>query len=301
MLLCFYGVAVRWTSDPSYRVSAVRAQGLVDCFWMKLPGRVRDAVKAGVQRTLLRREWQKRPVYIVGCQRSGTSMLLELFALSWLTATYDERPESELFHNYRLRGRDRLREVIRKSPAPVTVLKPLCESQRIDRILDWNKNSVAIWIYRSYSDVADSAVRMWGGHHRRTIEGICAGEDVGWRGERIDEKTLERIQAINARELTDREGACLFWYIRNILPFRLGLVEDERVKLVRYEGLVSDPIVGGEEIFRFAGIPFSASWGNLVYSSSVSSERNPSIGDDVVELCSSLQAELDRRLNKSNG
>lgn len=270
--------------------------GTVDRLWLGMPGRLRRIIKHVVQGTILRRSWAQKIVYIVGCQRSGTTMLLRMFDFSMLTRVFDEGRDNRAFLRYRLRSSEDLKRLASRVHAPVIVLKPLCESHYIDRFLARDGNSRAIWIYRHYADVANSTVRMWGDHLLDTVNKLCSGraEDTGWRGERIGEDTLKRVHSVYRSDLSKWEAACLFWYIRNRIVGDLGLQEDPRVRIVRYSSLVSRPRESFEALFEFTGIPFSEAWSNWIYDSSVAKEERPEIDDQISALCESLLRELDQ-------
>lgn len=273
----------------------------VDRLWLDMPGRLRQIIKYVIQGTILRRSWAQKNVYIVGCQRSGTTMLLRMFDFSLLTRVFDEGQDNQAFLKYRLRSPSQLNLLASGINAPVIVFKPLCHSHCIDQFLDRRGKARAVWIYRHYADVANSSVHKWGGHLLDTVKKICAGRvhEVGWRGERIGSETLARVRSLYRSDLTYWEGACLFWYIRNRIVGELGLSEDPRVRIVRYSSLVSDPDKRFQDIFEFIGIPYSTSWSQWVYASSVAKDARPELRSDVEAVCQSLLEELDQMAGKS--
>lgn len=273
----------------------------LDRLWLELPGRLRRIVKQVVQGTLLRRSWTQKYVYIVGCQRSGTTMLLRMFDFSMLTRVFDEAHDNEAFLKYRLRSPSELEVLASEINAPVIVFKPLCESHRVDQFLDCREKATAVWIYRHYTDVANSSVRKWGGHWLDTVKKICTGrlQEVGWRGERIGTETLAQVRSLYSSDLTHREGASLFWYIRNRIVEELGLSKNPRARIVRYSRLVSEPCKGFQDIFEFIGIPYASSWSNWVYSSSVAKDKRPELRGEIEAVCQSLMERLDQMAIKS--
>lgn len=264
--------------------------------WLEMPGRLRRAIKYAVQGTILRRSWAQKYVYIVGCQRSGTTMLLRMFDFSMLTQVFDEGQDNEAFLRYRLRSSEDLKRLASRINAPVIVLKPLCESHYIDQFLARGGNSRAIWIYRHYGDVANSTVRKWGDHLLDTVNKLYSGKagDIGWRGERIGEDTLERVHSVYRSDLSKWEAACLFWYIRNRTVRDLQLQDDPQVRVVRYSNLVLQPCESFEALFDFIGIPFSKAWSKWIYTSSVAKEERPKVDDQISALCRSMLRELDQ-------
>ena len=127
------------------------------------------------------------PVFLVGCQRSGTNMLMDVLDRSWETWTYNEADHSPAFNKYRIRQNLVLDELLRKARARYVVFKPLSDSQWTDWLLSVRPSAKALWLYRGYWDVAGSAERKWGAHQKEVIGRIVNGQIVtsGWRAERI--------------------------------------------------------------------------------------------------------------------
>jgi len=195
----------------------------------------------------------KRAAFVMGCQRSGTSMLIETLAVAPEIITYGEGTNLAL-RNYRLRDANRVAQVIHAGPAPLSAMKPICDAQLTDVLLDQHHGSKAIWIYRDHRDVVRSALAKWGDDQLELVRNLQQGRyvELGWRGERIAPTTLAAVQATEVR--TPADGAGLVWWMRNRLPFDLGLVDDPRVLLVSYEQLVSEPAAQLDRVFGFLGV-----------------------------------------------
>lgn len=236
----------------------------------------------------------KRPIFLVGCQRSGTNMFHRVVGSSKMALVYNEDAR-RAFKNYRLREARTIERLIERCPAPVVFFKPLCDSQWVDQILDTHPGSKAIWMYRHYPDVVNSMIRMWGNHQRDTIRHIVEGawETLGWRGERLSPQNLERIRSLYREDLTDHEGGILVWYLRNSFFFELDLQQDARVVTVKYDDLVRDP--GGlfPPIFEFMGAPFEAGFTKGVSTQSIRREPAPEISPDIRQLADEMMSRLD--------
>jgi hypothetical protein len=260
---------------------------------------VRDRSRRSLRWLRARRAYDARaprtPVFIVGCQRSGTNMLawtLERAPEVWL---YHEHKLSAAFRDYRLRATPVIERLIRRSPAPCVVFKPICDAHLTDRLLERHAGARAIWIYRHYPDVANSMARNWPGHSRDILRWIAAGDTdwLAWRGERLAPDSIEFVRACFRPEMPDEEAAAVFWWLRNRFFFELDLGRDPRVLLVRYEDLVA----GGDEAFRrvfdFAGVPYSPQYVDEVFDSSVGKRPFPSIDTRVRERCEQLFLRLE--------
>jgi len=117
--------------------------------WFRIRKRIRQLLvhKQGMDKTVL---------LIVGCQRSGTSMIHHLFRLDWDTVTYDEvSPLSSRDHaeSLRLNSLSEVQGLIAADRAPFVVCKPLVESQNLDHLLALWPITRAIWMYRDFRDV----------------------------------------------------------------------------------------------------------------------------------------------------
>jgi hypothetical protein len=248
------------------------------------------------QRRRFDRHLARRALFVVGCQRSGTNMVMWTLERAPDTWVYHEHRLSPAFRDYRLRPTPVIERLVARSPAPVVAFKPICDSHLTDRLLARHAGSRAIWIYRRYADVANSAVRNFGEHLRDILRWIVQGDTdwLGWRGERLAPDAVELVRARFREDLPLEEAGALFWYLRNRFFLDLGLDREPRVLLVRYEDLVA----GGEEpfreIFEFAGCAWNPAFTADVFASSVGKDRFPALGDETRAACDALQAGLDR-------
>lgn len=274
-----------------------------------LARRLRDAL---ARRAARARKWlrQRRsggrpatrtPVFVLGCQRSGTNMLISVLDRSTHTWTYDEGV-GPAFVGYRLAEPEVVERCVARSLAPVVAFKPICDAQHADRLLERHPGSRALWIYRRVADVANSAVRNWGGHQKDIMRWISEGDwhRLGWRGELLAPESVEKIEAIYSDKLSPEEAGALFWWLRNRIYFDLGLDRDERVLLVRYEDLVGDPPAQFRRIFDFVGCPWDDAVVEDVFATSVGKAPFPDIDPRIRELCDELTARLDARLAESS-
>jgi len=209
---------------------------------------------------------------------------------------YHEHLWSPAFRNYRLRSTETIDRLIRRSPAPIVAFKSICDTHLTDRYLARHTGSRAIWIYRSYKDVANSAVRNLGEHQKNVLRCIVQGDTdrLGWRGERLPGDYLDLVQEVFREDMPPHEACALFWYARNRFYFDLGLESDERVLLVRYEDLVGGSETPFERLFDFIGAAFEREVLDHIFSSAVGKSPFPAIHPRVETLCEQLSARLDK-------
>ncbi|MEW2429650.1 hypothetical protein AB0877_16695 [Micromonospora sp. NPDC047644] len=201
---------------------------------------------------LAKRRWRRRagrtpgsamPVYLVGLQRSGTNMLVRGLDAAGEVEVRNEN-DSTLFHRFHLRPDAVLTAAIQRSRHAYVLVKPLCESHRVDELLALPGLTPgrALWVYRDVDDRARSEVAKFGDANLRALSAIADGS-IGrrWQGQRLDADTVELIRAHDPQRMDPHSGAALFWYVRNSLFFQLGLDQRADVLLCRYDSLVAEP------------------------------------------------------------
>lgn len=202
----------------------------------------------------------KQLLFIVGCQRSGTSMIHHLLRLDLSTVTYDEvSPLSagDLVEGLRWGPLPEIRRRFAGARAALVVTKPLVESQNLDRLLGDFPGSRAVWMYRDYRAVARSNVAFLPkGTSHRDLMAIVTGDPSNWRAENLDPAVRELVRELYRPDLSAEDAAALFWYARNSLLFSRGLATDERVRTCRYEELLADPGGVMRALYRFVDRPF---------------------------------------------
>lgn len=256
------------------------------------PGFVRRQAKHAAQ---ARHGWLHRRTvgFVFGCQRSGTKMVMRVLDESPLTRIYHENHASA-FRDFELRPDPIVRMLVRTSPAPHHVFKPICDSHEADHLLERFPRARGAWIVRDADDVAASAVVKWGDHQKQLIDAVVAGDTTtwGWRTARISEAMRAAVAGAWRPDLTAHEGALLFWYLRNAFFLELGLDQHPRMKLFSYEELVGSPESGFAELFGHLGVPFDPSLVNKVRATSIRRRTPPPVHPDVRALCDGLTARL---------
>ena len=258
--------------------------------WFRLRKRARQLVKyaPGQPKTVL---------HIVGCQRSGTSMIHHLFRLDWDAVTYDEiSPLSvgDKVEGLRWAPLPQIHQAIAADRAPFVACKPLVESQNLSDLLALFADSKAIWMYRDYRDVVKSNLEYFGprtGH--LDLAPILAGDGSNWRAEKLDPVVREKIRQLYSAEMTTNDAAALYWYARNSLFFSGGLAEDSRVKVCCYADLVTRPAVVMAAAYQFIGRDYP---GDHIVADVVAGSHGR--GQDVIvsavvaELCDEMMLQL---------
>ena len=236
------------------------------------------------------------PVYVVGLQRSGTNMLLRGLEQAPEVEVRGENDRT-LFDRFRLRPVERLRGTVLASRHTHVVIKPLCDSQRVDSLLDLHGMAPgrAVWAYRDVDGRARSEVSKFGDSNLGALRAIADGRAGGmWQGERLPETTVATIRELDPHQLSAYDGAALFWWARNRLYFDLGLDRREDVILSSYEALVSDPEATMRDLCTHIGFPYRPELVAHIERRSTHGSAPLDIAAPVRALCDELGAELER-------
>lgn len=240
----------------------------------------------------------KIPLFVLGCHRSGTTMLLNVMQRYPECSVYHEGNKIA-YKNFRIKSDNIIKRLIKMSDKKIVVFKPLNDVQHTDRFLKFNENVKAIWIYRNYDDVVKSAVTKWGAAHKDIMIGISQGykRHPGQDAirERMTPEMLRLVKRICNENMTFEDGAALLWYARNLIYFKLALHKDHRVLLVKYEDLVKNPIHHFERIFDFLFCPFNKEYINGIHALSVRKTPLPIIDTKIKLLLTEMMDRLDEQ------
>ncbi len=266
--------------------------------------RIKDALRRRVRRVSthvyqnIRWRALDRPkvLMIVGCQHSGTTLMSRLF-----DADRDCRVFG-VFSSLSSVGKDGIRlnplpdvaAVLSRVPAPLVVMKPLVETQRLRTLLNYFPNAKALFMYRRYADVANLDLGKFGPRNAiDNIRPIAAGDMHNWRSAGATPAVRAHIARFFSESMNPNDAAALFWFARNQLYYDLELAAHANVMLCRYEHLATEPSSLMRRIYAFAGVTCpDLSHTSQVHSSSVSKGRLELL-PEVRTLCEQLQARLD--------
>ncbi len=248
--------------------------------------------------TLLANGLPSRILFIVGCQRSGTSIMQIVFKHDLNTRSFGEF--SELSSNdhqshIRLNSLELLEKQFSKVRAPLIVTKPLVESQNILQLLDHFHNSKAVWMFRNYRGVALSNIKYFGIHNGiKDLRPIVRNEPEDWRSEKVSSHVRETISKYFSEDMNPNDAAVLFWFARNSLYFDLELHRDPRVLLCSYEDFVLDPEKNVKKIYRHVGQVYpKKNITTAVHSNSRKNGWDIELSPEIENLAQELQDKLE--------
>jgi hypothetical protein len=245
----------------------------------------------------------KTPVFVVGFQRSGTTMILNVMKRSPRIHAIGEGDGIVMEAKYyRLISDKALKKTIFRTPEPIIIFKPLNDSQNVDRMLRIHAASKAIWVYRDYHDLISSAVKLFGNEHRQIIyeinKGLSSHPGRGAFAERVSEVNLVTLKRFLHNNLSPHDGAALVWYLRNWIYFDLKLKDRSNVIICKYEDLVLKPTIYFKRLFDFVGADFLPEFVEQVHSRSVKKKETIVINRDIERLCEKMLDRLNKEYTK---
>lgn len=228
-------------------------------------------------------------VFVAGMQHSGTNLLMDVLDASADTQVFHET-DPRAFERYEMRDLAVIRQLAQASPAPVFVIKALCELDRIKPLMDTFNPAKTLWVVRDWRDSVNSAIKSFGNFvpqwHR-----LAQGDAADWRGRGMSPATRELLAALYHPDASEAEGAAIMWFYRNALFFEQQLAADPRVRVVFYEDLVKHPMREVAAVYDFLGLPgFCAAIAGRIHARSVKHRSPPDIAPAVVALCDELLA-----------
>jgi len=247
--------------------------------------------------SMARHSHNKTVLFIFGCQRSGTSLILEVFDKDLSTKVYGEfsKLSSASDNKLRLNPLDSVKAELDKDKVPLVILKPLVETQNAVKLLNYFEGAKALWMYRHYKDVALSNLQRFGlGNGIKNLRPIVANDPHNWRSEHIPESVREIVLKHFSEDMNPYDAAALFWLVRNYFFFELGLDKHPDVIMCRYNDLVRYPFQTMENIYRFLGQEFPGDeLLGEVHSSSVGKGKVVELSSEVEVLCQDFLERLD--------
>ncbi|MGH8670990.1 MAG: sulfotransferase family protein [Burkholderiales bacterium] len=226
-------------------------------------------------------------VFIAGVQRSGTNMVMDVLERSLDTDVYHET-DTRAFDNYQMRDVAVIHSLAHASKARYFIIKALCELEQIPSLMDGFTPAKTIWIVRDYRHAVASALRSFK-NFAKQVKRIASNTDSGdWRSRGMSESTRQLVGSTHHDNMNDASAAALIWYFRNLLFFERGLDRDPRVRLVRYEALVTEPVKQFREIFDFLELSYSTWTTRKIFASSAVGGDAVDIEQSVCDLCERL-------------
>lgn len=248
-----------------------------------------------LHQALISRPKKHSVLAILGCQRSGTSVMSRVFFRDINATVFREKSAlTGRDEGLRYLPFDELDKRMEKQRAPLVVFKMLVESQRAHNFLDSVQGARVIWLFRNYRDVASSNLVKFGKQNGiDDLRPIINGETDNWRSEACSDTTRNIVRKHFSESMNASDAAALFWYARNRLYYEQDLFRNNHAMLVEYELFVKNPADTMQQIYKFCDRPYP---GNIlveeVGTGAVSKGKSLDLSPEIDELCGSMLAQL---------
>lgn len=234
-------------------------------------------------------------VFVLGCQRSGTTLLMNCFDQDRRARVFRDDSALTGFRGNRLRLKPyrEVERILAKCRSPLVVAKPLLDSQLAGEILSEYPRSKAIWMFRNYRGVIGSSLKKFSSQVESIRRVVDQPDD--WRGERVHHRTIEFIKPFVSSNMRREDAAALIWIARNQLFFNQSFDSSKLVSVLNYEDLVNSSDDALRGIYGFLELDFP------VYSITHSIHQNSLVRGQGIEIDATIEKAcraLQRRLHQ---
>ncbi len=231
------------------------------------------------------------PIFIMGCGRSGTSMMVRMFEFDDRIETLAEN-NPRIQHNYML-VKEKIETIIDNCKVPIIVTKPILNSFEAHNLLTNHQNLKIVWIQRDYKDMASSSLIKFGPVVSDYIKDLVQSKrGNNWLSYGIPDKTLKILRGLDTINLNHHDWMCLVWWSVNRTIIIDRLYQRDRFVLIQYEKLVLDPIPVINSLYKKFGLSCNSKISKYIHPSSIGKGKNIFIQPAIQNLCDQLTEEL---------
>jgi hypothetical protein len=236
------------------------------------------------------------PVYVVGLQRSGTNMVVRGLGMVPQVEVHNE-DDRRAFDRYKLRSDRVVEDIVARSRHTHVLFKPLCDSHRVDHLLDdlrTPRPGRAVWVYRDVDGRVRSALAKFGDGNRQVLREFAEGTNTTrWHVQRMSASTADLVRSFDYDVMTPASGAALMWLVRNRLYVELGLDQRPDVHLVSYRDFLAAPEHTMRQLCAFLAFPYDPALVAHVTPRPPVLREPLDIDPRIRDLCDDLAAKLD--------
>ncbi|MBD3414375.1 MAG: hypothetical protein GF421_08100 [Candidatus Aminicenantes bacterium] len=229
-------------------------------------------------------------LFVMGYGRSGTTILMKLFQYSWNTEVHGETSK-KLMDHFMLK-KHRVLSLVEKSKAEVLIGKPILNSLEIPKILNEYEHLKVIWMIRNHKDVVHSALEAFGNKVWIYLKDLVTQKnpsDENWISRTASSEIISTIQKMNHTRFSKQDWMALVWWAVNSTLLSENLHTSPRIKVIRYEDFVQNPMRTMRQIETFVGVNFNKKATRFVFSQSVGKGKHIRLNPVVDQMCSEIQ------------
>jgi len=254
-------------------------------------GAIYNKIKKKASRIFIA-DLRSQTIFIVGNQRSGTTMLLRQLEKHIDVDSYGE--SSKAMKALRIKSLTYIKKIVHKTKAKIVIFKPLEDSHRVLEFLNTLDSSKVIWVFRHYLDVAKSSMKLnWGRHCKEYVENINAGIYFPYNESlNLSDKNVQLVKNLYHADISEETCIAIIWYLRNTIFFDIDLAKNHRVLLVCYEKLVNNPEEEMHRILLFLGIKKTKAIIKGIHKKSIKKETESIIDPNVKKICDKIYKDL---------
>ena len=270
-------------SKLQFIISILRSREMIFTILLLIKKRLLFAIRGPYKDTL--------PVFLLGCGRSGTSMLLNTFRRDDRVEALGEN-DTKIAKNFML-VKEQIGPAIENCKAPVLIMKPILNSFDASSLLKSYHRAKIIWIIRDYRDVISSSIIKFGTRVPDYMKNlVLLKQGNNWLSLGIQPETLEMLSKVDSTTFTHFDWMGLIWWSVNRTIILDQLYKHNNFLLLHYENLVHDPDVVLKHIYEFIGLEYKHGVGKYIHYLSVGKGKSIYLHPHVQKLCNDLYEDL---------
>jgi hypothetical protein len=235
---------------------------------------------------------ESRPAFLIGCGRSGTSMLVHQLNKSFWVELYNE-DNPDAFEKWRLRDLSIIDDLIERSYAAVILFKPILNTHQTHLLMARYPDAKFIFTFRHFNDVVNSSLKRFGRMNRIGHVNSWVSDDFNeFKAAPPPDRIKYLVRELWKPGLKPEDGGAMYWLFYNQLYYDLELDQSDRVMLIRYESVVAEPVRYFQALSNFLGLAYDSDLAEGVFASSVRRESAPQIDPEIRRTCDALWERL---------
>lgn len=232
------------------------------------------------------------PVFIMGCGRSGTTLMLDIFHSDIRIEALGENNPKVANKIFKLEY-SKIHGTINQSKAQIIALKPILNSFDARKLISEYNGSVIFWLIRDYKDMVSSSLIKFGDKVANYMkELVVNNRGDNWLSQGIPISTVTRIRKLNIQQLKSQDWMALIWWSVNHTILIDDLKSFDRFHLIKYESFVQNHEFYLKKMYRIMKMNPKQLSKFRVHSGSIGKGVDIRIDKDIEKMCKELMIKL---------